>query len=199
MKRTVIWNLKGGQGKTVLSLAVAMLEGAFVVTNDVHSPVDEVLGSDRALALKMTESLPTVPSDVPLIYDFGGYPDARIIDAAKDAEFVVIPIVYESPLEMQVTINAISEIEKYNNNTIVVVNKAQSGDLERAKAVFDSMDITYPILYAENSGMKILKASGNPQGLLPYSLLLDKQGQVIDQVLGKIDEAQIRTWLDEHL
>lgn len=69
----------------------------------------------------------------------------------------------------------------------------------RSQPFLDSMDITYPILYAENSGMKILKASGNPQGLLPYSLLLDKQGQVIDQVLGKIDEAQIRTWLDEHL
>lgn len=151
MKRTVIWNLKGGQGKTVLSLAIAMLEAAFIVTNDVHSPVDEVLGSDRALALKMTESLPTVPSDVSLIYDFGGYPDARIIDAAKDAEFVVIPIVYESPLEMQVTINAISEIEKYNNNIIVVVNKAQSGDLDRARAVFESMDIKYPMIEIKKS------------------------------------------------
>jgi len=151
MKRTVIWNLKGGQGKTVLSLAIAMLEGAFIVTNDVHSPVDEVLGSERALPLKMTESLPTVPSDVPLIYDFGGYPDARIIDAAKDAEFVVIPIVYESPLEMQVTINAIAEIEKYNTNIIVVINKAGKGDMERAKEVFVSMDISYPMIEIKKS------------------------------------------------
>lgn len=151
MKRTVIWNLKGGQGKTVLSLAIAMLEGAFIVTNDVHSPVDEVLGSERALPLKMTESLPTVPSDVPLIYDFGGYPDARIIDAAKDAEFVVIPIVYESPLEMQVTINAIAEIEKYNTNIIVVINKAGKGDMERAKEVFNSMDIKYPMIEIKKS------------------------------------------------
>lgn len=151
MKRTVIWNLKGGQGKTVLSLAIAMLEGAFIVTNDVHSPVDEVLGGERALPLKMTESLPTVPSDVDLIYDFGGYPDARIIDAAKDAEFVVIPIVYESPLEMQVTINAIAEIEKYNTNIIVVINKAGKGDMERAKEVFESMDISYPMVEIKKS------------------------------------------------
>ena len=32
----VVWNLKGGQGKTVLSMAMAMLEDFYVVTNDVH-------------------------------------------------------------------------------------------------------------------------------------------------------------------
>ena len=69
----------------------------------------------------------------------------------------------------------------------------------RAQPFLDSMDITYPILYAENTGMKLLKASGNPQSLLPYSLLVDKHGRVLDQVLGKIDEAQIRIWLAEHL
>ena len=40
---------------------------------------------------------------------------------------------------------------------------------------------------------------GNAQGLLPYSLLLNQQGQIIDQVLGTIDEAQIRDWLAKHL
>ena len=44
--KIVVWNLKGGQGKTVLSMAIAMLEGFYVVTNDIHSPIDEVLGED---------------------------------------------------------------------------------------------------------------------------------------------------------
>ncbi len=69
----------------------------------------------------------------------------------------------------------------------------------RSQPFLDSMDIRYPILYAEKTGMQLLEASGNPQGLLPYSLLLDKNGRVLDQVLGKIDEAQIRAWLSEHL
>lgn len=69
----------------------------------------------------------------------------------------------------------------------------------RSQPFLDSMDITYPILYAENTGMTLLEVTGNAQGLLPYSLLLDEQGNVIDQVLGKIDEAQIRSWLKQHL
>ena len=69
----------------------------------------------------------------------------------------------------------------------------------RSQPFLDSMDISYPILYAEKTGMQLLDATGNPQGLLPYSLLLDEKGQVIDQVLGKIDEAQIRDWLTQHL
>jgi len=70
---------------------------------------------------------------------------------------------------------------------------------EKAQPMLDSMGITYPIFYAEQSGMEIMSGTGNPQGLLPYSLLLDEEGVVIDQVLGKINEQQIASWLKEHL
>lgn len=69
----------------------------------------------------------------------------------------------------------------------------------RSQPFLDSMDISYPILYAEKTGMQLLDETGNPQGLLPYSLLLDEDGNVIDQVLGIIDEAQIQVWLNTHL
>jgi thiol-disulfide isomerase/thioredoxin len=69
----------------------------------------------------------------------------------------------------------------------------------RSQPFLDSMDISYPILYAENTGMQLLEETGNGQGLLPYSLLLDKNGNVLDQVLGKIDESQIQAWLTQHL
>ena len=63
----------------------------------------------------------------------------------------------------------------------------------------DEMDIRYPILYAEKTGMELMSLSGNEQGLLPYSLLIGDNGQVIDQVIGKIDEAKIANWISEHL
>jgi len=70
---------------------------------------------------------------------------------------------------------------------------------EKAQPMLDSMDITYPIFYAEQSGPSIMETLGNPQGLLPYSVLLDNNGQVVDQVLGRIDEQQIVGWIAEHL
>ena len=70
---------------------------------------------------------------------------------------------------------------------------------EKAQPMLDSMDITYPIYYAEQTGQSIMETLGNPQGLLPYSVLLGSDGQVLDQVLGKIDEQQIIGWISEHL
>ena len=147
----VVWNLKGGQGKTVLSMAMAMLEDFYVVTNDVHSPIDEVLGEDRALRMGIRDSLPEVPPEINLIYDFGGYPDARLIEATRQANCVIVPIIYESPLEMQVTINALSEIEKYTDRIVVVLNKAKPGDFERARAVLAEFDYDYPIFEVKQS------------------------------------------------
>ena len=149
--KIVVWNLKGGQGKTVLSVAIAMLKDFYVVTNDVHSPIDEVLGEDRALRMGMRDELPKVPAELDLIYDFGGYPDARIIQAAKQADFIIVPIIYESPLEMQVTINALSEIEKYTDRIIIVLNKAKPGDFEKAQTVLAEFDYEYPIFEVKQS------------------------------------------------
>lgn len=70
---------------------------------------------------------------------------------------------------------------------------------EKAQPMLDSMGITYPILYAEQSGMQLMEASGNPQGLLPYSLLLNSKGKVLEQILGRIHEQDIANWIELYL
>lgn len=70
---------------------------------------------------------------------------------------------------------------------------------DKTRAMLDSMGITYPILYAEQTGMELMSAVGNPQGLLPYSLLLDERGEVLEQVLGRIHEQDIAAWLTKYL
>jgi len=148
--KITIWNLKGGQGKTVLSLALAMQYDFYVVTNDVHSPIDQILEDGKALRVGNNESLPDVPEELNLIYDFGGYPDHRVIEAAKKSKFVIIPIIYGSALEMQVTINAISEIEEYTNNIIIIANKCSKGDFERVRETLSKF-YQYPIFEIKSS------------------------------------------------
>ena len=70
---------------------------------------------------------------------------------------------------------------------------------DKAQAILDSMDISYPILYAQNAGMQLMDVTGNPLGLLPYSLLLDQEGQVLEQVLGPIHENDIANWTEKYL
>lgn len=64
-----------------------------------------------------------------------------------------------------------------------------------AKPMLDSMGISYPILYAEKTGMDVMSSAGNPHGLLPYSLILDSDGEIVEQVLGLVNEAQMLEWL----
>ena len=66
---------------------------------------------------------------------------------------------------------------------------------DKAKPMLDSMGITYPILYAERTGMDVMASAGNPHGLLPYSLILDEDGNVVDQLLGTVHSPKMVEWL----
>lgn len=70
---------------------------------------------------------------------------------------------------------------------------------EKARPMLDSMGISYPILYAEQTGMEIMESVGNPNGLLPYSLLLDSEGKLIGQKLGTIKADELKQWIETYL
>ena len=148
--KITIFNLKGGQGKTTRSLSLALLYKFLVITNDEYSPIDKVLSKGHVKHLKQADPLPSVPDDVNLIYDFGGYPDSRLIEAVQSSNLVIIPIIYESPLDMQTTIKTIREIEQHNRNILIVVNKTQKTDFLKSKKVLDEF-FSYPILEIKKS------------------------------------------------
>ena len=66
----------------------------------------------RLISLKrfqdVIKALRSLPDDVELIYDFGGYPDNRVIQAVKASDWLIVPVIYDSPLEMQTTIKTIN-------------------------------------------------------------------------------------------
>ena len=71
--------------------------------------------------------------------------------------------------------------------------------VDKAQPMLDSMGISYPILYAEKSGMRLMEKTGNPQGFLPYSLLIDQHGQVVERVLGTVHQQDLQQWIEEYL
>lgn len=148
--KITIFNLKGGQGKTTLSIALATLYDFFIVTNDEYSPIDSVLEEGKVKHLVQGEGLPDVPDDIDLIYDFGGHPDKRVIDAVKISDQIIIPVYYKSPLDMQTTINTVREIEEYNKNILIVVNLTQKESFEKASEVLNEF-FDYPIFEVKES------------------------------------------------
>lgn len=148
--KITIFNLKGGQGKTTLSLALALQYGFFVVTNDEYSPLAKVLESGKSKNLRAADTLPKVPDDVSLIYDFGGRPDQRVLEAASRSDWVIIPIIFSSPLDMQTSIKTARELEKANHSILFVINRTQKGDFAAAAHILNQF-FDYPLFEIKQS------------------------------------------------
>jgi thiol-disulfide isomerase/thioredoxin len=67
--------------------------------------------------------------------------------------------------------------------------------VEKAQPFLDSMAISYPIMYAERTGMRIMAATGNENGFLPYTLILDQSGKVIERKIGLIHDEDVAKWV----
>ena len=87
-------------------------------------------------------------------------------------------------------------LNKQNGFTIIGV---AIDNITAAQPMLDAMDISYPILYAERVGMEVMARSGNEQGFLPYSVLYNQQGEIVEAKLGEIDQALLDSWLKKHL
>ena len=138
--KIMIYNIKGGQGKTDISLNLALTLDFNMVTNEPLSPIELILEEGTFIKLERDELLPDLPDEYDIIYDFGGYLDKRAIKALKISDFVIVPVVNEFK-DLHTTVNFIQEIEPYNKNIIIVANKTGKGDYENIK---EAMEINYP-------------------------------------------------------
>ena len=93
---------------------------------------------------------------------------------------------------------AVYQSAQANNQPFVILGiTIDTPDL--ANPMLDEMGISYPVVYAESTGMDLMAAVGNPQGLMPYSLLIKKDGTVLEAKLGKLEEQDITGWLATYL
>lgn len=132
--RLMIYNHKGGVGKTALTLNFALTLKYGVITNDRFSIIDQVLPEQQYMILKKEEQLPDIPADWPVIFDFGGYPDQRAISALKMSEFIIIPILPHKE-NLQTSLNFMEEIRSYKEERkiIIVINQTIGNQYEQIR------------------------------------------------------------------
>jgi thiol-disulfide isomerase/thioredoxin len=58
---------------------------------------------------------------------------------------------------------------------------------------------SYPLLIAGASGTELARALGNASGALPFTVVLDRDGHVVQSHLGRVDEATLRAWIQPYL
>jgi len=86
----IIFNQKGGVGKSMLATQIALHLDAAIVELDPYGVLSQTLEESRVYKVALNEEIPKVKSKH-VVYDFGGFDDARLDHASKDADLIVIP------------------------------------------------------------------------------------------------------------
>jgi thiol-disulfide isomerase/thioredoxin len=63
----------------------------------------------------------------------------------------------------------------------------------------DEQRIALPLLVAGAGGGELARQFGNPSGALPYTVLIDRDGRIVQARLGRIREQELRSWLDSRV
>lgn len=148
ISKITLYSLKGGQGKTSISCALSLELGWPVITNDIHSPIEEVLAEEMVLKLEPQEMLPKAEDldEGNLIFDFGGYLDPRIVPALEVSDLIIIPVSdFGRKLDTQGLISTIAEVESYNENIMIILNKMNEEDAGKVRAELKKHKYLYPI------------------------------------------------------
>ena len=148
-KKFIVWTIKGGDGKTSIAAEIALRLGLPIITNEPYTTRDIIFNDDLLLQLKRDEKVPNY-DDCGMMFDFGGYIDERVIDAIKQSDYVLVPTIPEVS-DIQVLLNSIMEIKKYNNSIVVIVNKTESDkDIETVRTAVKQIG-EYPIFEIKKS------------------------------------------------
>jgi peroxiredoxin len=69
----------------------------------------------------------------------------------------------------------------------------------KIRAFRDELKLTLPLLVAGAGGSELGRLLGNIAGALPYTVLIDPSGRVVQRKLGQIKPAELQQWLDAQL
>lgn len=84
---------------------------------------------------------------------------------------------------------------EYSSQGVEIVGIAFD-EVRAASEFAGELGITYPVLVGTGDVMAVGMAYGNRAGLLPYSVLIDRQGVVRQTWLGELDRSDLREHLE---
>lgn len=76
--------------------------------------------------------------------------------------------------------------DKFKDKGVIVLG-ISTDDLEKTKRFIDDSPVTYPILAGDMDGMDLSQLVGNSRGILPYSVLIDQNANIVKVFQGRIE------------
>lgn len=132
----LFYSRKGGQGKTTHAISYALYAKAVCHTNDYDNSTIEIFGSlfkDGKLREIHPGDKIEIEEGSNNVFDFGGFLDKRVINVAKFVDYCVVPIRYESKTDLTPAVQTIIELEKYNQNIIILINNTDKDYVDGVK------------------------------------------------------------------
>jgi len=126
------FNKKGGTGKTSLSFNLAKDLDYFLLSND-----DSVIEKVYPEKSKIMEELEVVRG-ANIIYDLGGFIEKETIEVFKVSDLIIVPTTLDIN-SIQRTINTVIELNEYNDNIVIVVNRIQKAKANKYKNSLEAL------------------------------------------------------------
>jgi chromosome partitioning protein len=86
----IIFNQKGGVGKSMLATQIALYFDATILELDPYGVLSQTLSDEFVYKVGLKDELPEIVNG-DVVYDFGGFDDKRVDTAAKSANLIIIP------------------------------------------------------------------------------------------------------------
>tara|TARA_B100000315_G_scaffold246518_1_gene273917 strand:- start:141 stop:749 length:609 start_codon:yes stop_codon:yes gene_type:complete len=153
---TTIFSLKGGTGKTALSVSMSMeLERnnneVPIISNDPVSVIQQVMGNDRGWILPQGQEFPSeLNKESDYILDLGGFLEKRIIDVIKKSKNVIIPTPPDYG-SIQATISTVNDVKKLNKNLVLVINRIDKKEFYPFYEIIRDTCGSFPVFQIKNS------------------------------------------------
>ena len=154
----VVYSIKGGVGKTTLSVQISQMLEFTYVTNDSHSSAHNLMPEEKGF-LVSSEEYDEIPFDENIVYDFGGFKDTRINNIIKQANKIIIPTL-TSIVDVQATMATLKDVAQINKNIIIAINRTKNNNkaielkeylAEEIKKSFQDLDIS--IIFVRESSV----------------------------------------------
>ena len=80
--------------------------------------------------------------------------------------------------------------DKFHHQDFMVLG-ISTDDMEKTKAFIKSYPVSYPILVGDIDGMDLSQALGNNRDILPYSVLINRDGTIVKIFQGRINSDEV--------